>query len=151
MGKLWNEKFQIQSLSYFHLEHILSFKNFQKKYLNLFKNLAILCKVFMYIITNILFALQLEGYHLWDFLVFIYKHPTFIFSKNSRQKITWTTKIQGIALLGGVLWISSFMIFFLLQEPLVKVMVFTILVLIFPIFIALSCILLMPVDLFLKR
>lgn len=105
----------------------------------------------MHLITNILFALQLEGYHLGDFLVFVYTHPTFLFLKNSRQQITWTAKMKGIALLGGLLWLLVLASIFLIREPLFITTAFILLCLALPLFIALSCILLIPVDAFLKR
>jgi len=105
----------------------------------------------MYFITNILFALQLEGYHLGDFLVFVYTHPTFLFLKNSRQQITWTAKIKGIALLGGLLWLVALASIFSLSSPLYIMGMFLLLCLALPLFITLSCLLLAPVDTFLKR
>lgn len=105
----------------------------------------------MYLITNILFALQLEGYHIRDFLVFVYTHPTFLFLKNSRQQITWTVKMKGIALLGGILWLLGLASIFFIREPLFIAIVFVLLCLALPLFIALSCLLLTPADAFLKR
>ncbi len=103
------------------------------------------------IFTNILLAFQLENYQIKRSLRFLYKHPRFWIFGSKRQKLQYTQKAK--LLLGISIW---FFVLDILASIFITsgiLLIFSLLasILSLPLYFAVSCIIVTPLDRYLKK
>lgn len=103
------------------------------------------------IFKNILLAFQLENYKNIRFLRFIYSHPKFWIQGSKRQTLEYTSKAKLIFVLAVLLCIGYIVWSVYLFSWIILWLNLWLIVLLLPVYFVISNILILPLDLYLKR